>query len=366
MAVGFWLKWSHLPPGDPEGWLRYSWGQMAYSDLVALYLQRGLVSHPIPYVQSPVEYPVIIGVVQYLAAFAPGVRGYFLVSSLALAAAGLGLIWLLYRLSSTARLWILVATPPLFLYAALNWDLLALLFALLSLYLFEARKDGWSGLALGLGIWTKLFPAVLLPWMLMQRLREGDRQRVGLLLGTVVVTSIALNLPVYLASPTGWRYFLDFQGARPPDGGSVWTYLSEWPVWRINDVSLGMMVAGVALLQVATIRGGGRVADFCVGALALLILLSKVTSPQYDLWLMPFLVLARVPGWLVAAFLGIDLAYFWGSFQILYLIGGGQSAAVAANPVFATTIAAHQGVLLVLVLWAVRGGTGAIRPPGSG
>lgn len=354
MVGGFWLKWRYLLVPDPHAWYLYSWGQMAYTDLVALYLQQGLDSHPIPYLQTRLEYPVVVGVAQYLFSFAPGPQAYFMASSLALALAGLGVVWILHQMDRSARLWVFAATPPLLLYAALNWDLLALFFALLSVCLFQQRRDGWSALALSLGIWTKLFPGALLFWMLLKRAAERDWGGVALITGIVVAVSAVLNLPVYLASPSGWLYFFDYQGARPPDDGSLWFYLPGWPVQAVNLASLIAGGVGVAALGVAEVRAGRGVEEFGLGSLALLILVSKITSPQYDLWLVPFLALVPAPIWMVGVFVGADLAYFWVSYQTLYLRWGGQSDFAALQPMVAGTVnAAHQAVLLMLLLWIV-------------
>ncbi|MHB1162460.1 MAG: glycosyltransferase 87 family protein [Chloroflexota bacterium] len=356
MGAGFWLKWRYLLSPDPHGWFLYSWGQMAYTDLVALYLQQDLATHPIPYLQTWLEYPVVVGFVQYLAALAPGPQGYFLAAGVGLAAAGLGSLWILDRITPAARLWVFAATPPLILYASLNWDLLAISFALLGLYLFHERRDGWSSLALSLGVWTKLFPAVLLLWVVVKRAIERDWRGVALLVGVFVAASAALNLPVYLANREGWLYFFEFQGARPPDGGSLWSHAARWglPVPWINRGSLLLSAAGVVALAIGTLRAGRRAEEFGLGAVVVLILASKITSPQYDLWVMPFLALLPAPLWLIALFATVDLAYFWTSFQTLYLWWGGQSDLAHLHPMVAAAVnAAHQGTLLMILLWMV-------------
>lgn len=357
MAAGFWLKWRLLLYPDPDAWYLHSWGHLAYTDLVALYLQQNLVSHPIPYVQTKLEYPVLVGYSQYLASLAPGPRGYFLAAGTGLAIAGLGSLWMLHRISPSARLWVLAATPPIALYASLNWDLLAILFVLLALHLFQVRRDGWSGLALSLGVWTKLFPAVFLLWMVSKRAGERDWRGVALLVGVFGATSAALNLPVLLASREGWLYFFEFQGARPPDGGSLWAHTARlgWSVPSINQGSLLLSAASVLAVLVGALRGGRTVGEYGLGAVVVVILSSKITSPQYDLWVMPFLAMVSAPLWLVALFSAVDLAYFWTSFQTLYLWWGGRSDWAQMQPALAAWVnAAHQGALLLILLWVTK------------
>lgn len=364
VGVGLWLKWRELLLPDPESWYVHSWRQLAYTDLVALYLQQGLASHPIPYLETRLEYPVVVGAAQYLASFAPGPAGYLAAAGLMLGAAGLGVVWLVLRMNPSARVWAFTATPPLLLYASMNWDLLALLFALLGLHLFKRRREGWSALFLALGIWTKLFPAVLLAWVIFRRAMERDWGSVARMAGIVGGVSVALNLPIYLVSPQGWLHFFQFQGARAPDAGSVWSYLAGWSVSTVNLASLLVSVVGIAALAVVGMRRGMGDHEFGLGGLALLILASKVTSPQYDLWLMPFLALLRAPLWLVGLFVGVDLAYLWSSAQMLQVHWGQPSMLGGLfSPVTGALNGAHQVALLVVLAWAI--GTGRWRRKGA-
>ncbi len=355
MGIGFWLKWRYLLQPDPVGWYLHSYGRLAYTDLVALYLQQNLDAHPLPYLQTRLEYPVVVGAVQYLASFAPSAYGYFLVSGVMLGLAGLAGVWAIHRADPRSPLWVFAATPPLLLYAALNWDLLALLFLLLSLVLFQRRVDGWGTLCLSLGIWTKMFPIVFLLWIMLQRASEGNWRGLARIAAVVVVVSVAINLPVYLASPSGWHYFFDFQSARPPDGGSLWAHAPGWPVETVNRVVLVVCGTGVVALSLLGARARWSVAEYGLGALALLILASKVTSPQYDLWLMPFMALAPAPLWLVGAFVATDLAYFWSSFGTLYVKFGGQGELAHLSTATAgITTGLHQVALVVVLLWVLR------------
>ena len=357
MAVGLWLRWRDLLLPDPQSWYVHSWQRLAYTDLVALYLQQELASHPVPYLETRLEYPVVVGTAQYLVSFAPGPAGYLAAAGLVLGAAGLGVVWLLLRMNPSARFWAFTATPPLLLYASMNWDLLAIFFALLGLHLFKRRKEGCSALFLALGTWTKLFPAVLLAWVIFRRGMERDWASVARMGGIACGVSVALNLPVYLASPDGWLYFFRFQSARAPDAGSVWSYLAGWSPSTVNLASLLVSVAGILALAVVGTRRGMGDREFGLAGLALLVLASKVTSPQYDLWLVPFLALLRAPIWLVGLFVGVDLAYLWSSAQMLQVHWGQPSIlGDLFSPATRVLNGAHQVALLVVLAWAVDRG----------
>jgi hypothetical protein len=61
------------------------------------------------------------------------------------------------------------------------------------------------------------------------------------------------------------------------------------------------------------------------------LLLHKVHSPQYTLWLLPFFVLLRVRwGWIVAYLLA-DLAMYIGIFRLFYLLNAGLDAGIGGG-----------------------------------
>jgi hypothetical protein len=61
------------------------------------------------------------------------------------------------------------------------------------------------------------------------------------------------------------------------------------------------------------------------------LLLHKVHSPQYTLWLLPFFVLLRVHwGWVVA-YLVADLAMYVGIFRLFYLLDAGLDVGIGGG-----------------------------------
>lgn len=355
MAAGFWLKWRLLLLPDPIGWFRASWGSMAYSDLVGIYVRDRLWTHPIPYVETRLEYPVVAGTLQYLVSWAPDVHWYFVLLSGLLVASALGILWAIAQLSPHSPLWIFAATPPLTLYGFMNWDLVGLLFLLLSLLLFDRGRHGWSALLLALGVWTKLFPVLLLPWMVAMQVRDRQWRRLLTFMALFLSVSVAVNLPFYVANPDGWLYTLRFHAGRPSDGGSVWSYLPGISVAWVDRWSLLLGAVGATWAGAMAFTSRTGMARAALVALACLFLVLKVTSPQYDLWLVPFLALASAPAALAGLFVGADLLYCWASFQALYAAWGGHGMLGEALPlVVGIANGAHQFALLAVLVWAAR------------
>jgi hypothetical protein len=317
---------------------------VCYSDIQHLWLGRDINLHVFPYVSGgvdshgdltgrAVEYPVLTGLLMWAGAwFAANDGQYLLFSALLLAPFGLLTGFLLGKLARwRALLWAL--GPPLVLYAFHNWDLPAVACTVAAFYL-ALRKDRPLAAAalLGLGFAFKFYPAIfVLPLALFALRRRGalDALRVVLV---AAVTAVLINLPFVLAGPDGWAASITYQLLRPVDitANSIWFWwlrpLSDPGNAAFQSV-VGVLSPVLVLLSFAAalVVGWRRRGDYPLLAvsgamLCGLLLLYKVDSPQYTLWLLPFLVLLPVRwGWLVAYFV-VELVLGVGLFRWYYAI----------------------------------------------
>ncbi len=90
-------------------------------------------------------------------------------------------------------------------------------------------------------------------------------------------------------------------------------------------------------------------------------LFKKVISPQYTLWLLPLLILLRVPWRLVAAYLVVDLAIGIGVFRWFYATGGAIDIEL---PLVLTLIGVWGRAILLVVLFFVFLRAPRRPPPG--
>ena len=161
---------------------------------------------------------------------------------------------------------------------------------------------------IGLGMAVKLYPLFLLGGVLVICLRQ-KRIRDFLLatLGAAVAWILA-NLPAYLSGPDQWKVFWTFNSERGADLGSIWLvaqqaldrtdHLFAFDPHTINLGSwlfFGAWCAGVLVLGL-TSPSTPRLAQLGFLLVAGFLLVNKVYSPQYVLWLLPLAVLAR-PRW---------------------------------------------------------------------
>lgn len=342
----------------------------AYSDITQLYFRDALWRHPIPYVDYPLEYPVLIGGLTWLAGSFHHVVPYFCVTATVLVGARMLIIRLGARFAG-ANLWAFALAPALPLYVVLNWDMLGVALTVGALLALRRDRDGLAGVLLAAAVWTKFFPLVILPLAVWDRLLRRRPRDAGRLLASFGLTSIAVNAPVaFVHGPEGWAlregwlYFFRFNQARPLELNG-WTLLARWGLStaRINGTSALLLALGLAILALLIVvtrrRAGEEAGDLLL--LATLVALgwwffvNKVYSPQYSLWLIALLALAGAPARLGAAFAGIDVGYYVASFIALRL--GLQDSPATGwwhDRVLLPAMVVREASILVIILWGAR------------
>ncbi len=344
LALGMVQKGNCFDDTWGDGQARYS--HMCYSDLPYLYTGRGFVEVNWPYSDDAqvraryevMEYPVGISYWAWAAAeathwlngspdlearYATPVdqlsgqadvvrekRIFVVVNALGFAVLALLSAWLLAGVNPR-RPWDAAAfalSPALLLTGLVNWDLIAVVFVAGALWAWARGRPVLTGVLIGLGTAVKLYPLFLLGGVLVICLRQRRFRALTLAVLATVVAWVVANLPAYLTGPDQWRVFWSFNSGRGADLGSVWLVLQQaldtpgnpftFDPHTINQVSwlfFGAWCVGVLLLGLRA-PTTPRLAQLGFLVVAGFLLVNKVYSPQYVLWLLPLAVLAR-PRW---------------------------------------------------------------------
>jgi uncharacterized membrane protein len=203
-------------------------------------------------------------------------------------------------------------SPLLLFHAFTNWDLLAVALATLGMLAWARGRPVLAGVLLGLAISAKFYPLLLLGALLLLCLRAG-RLRPWAATATAAASAWAVvDLPVAVLAPDNWSRFFVFSRLRPANPESVWHMLDyarggglfggalaegQAPdgLNAAVTVALLLLAGGVAWLTFAApVRP--RLPQVAFLLVAGFLLLNKVWSPQFSLWLLPLAVLAR-PRW---------------------------------------------------------------------
>lgn len=366
LAFGFFSKAACLETSNPTDgsqpglqWDGRQYYKACYADPLPLYSTEGLADGALPYKYMWVtdsgevrymEYPVLSGLFQYVTAqgaqawdaVAPGgpieVVKYFVLGVVILAFFWMIAVWATYH-SAGRRPWdtLLMAASPLIIFQAFtNYDLMAVAFASVALLLWARNRPVWAGVVLGVGVAAKLYPLFLFGALLVVAIRRRRFVALGKAAAAAVGAWLAINLPIMLPFPEGWKEFFRLNSDRPANPESIYAVIGTLTGWEgfdagraageapatLNAVSLALFALGCAgVLAIGlTAARTPRIAQLAFLIVALFLLTNKVWSPQYSLWLVPLAVLAVPRVRLLVPWMAFDallwvahMAYFRGA-----------------------------------------------------
>jgi uncharacterized membrane protein len=314
------------------------------------------------------EYPVLTGLFVWASSLLADSRASFLVVStvvllpFALLTAGL----LSHLVGRRALLW--SASPALVLYALHNWDLLAVAAATGALWCWARGRSTSAAVLLGLGTCLKVYPGLFLLPLVVELLVHRDVAGAVRTAGAGVLTVVAVNLPFVLAGREGWQATFAFQSARAADSSSnsVWFWVwSGFTTEQLNRLVPALVVAVTVAAAVHGVVRARREGDYplvqvCAAALLAFLLLNKVASPQYTLWLLPFFALLRLHwGWW-AGFTVADALVYVGVFRWFAALVAGTDPS-GPELVLQVGVWSKSALLLVLLPLVLRS-CSAVRP----
>ncbi|MGV9792714.1 glycosyltransferase family 87 protein [Gordonia sp. NPDC003422] len=340
--------------GQPGAVARLDWDDqrqftdLCYSDVISLYGAERLDMGALPYrdywyqddgngqqIKRYMEYPVLTGMYMYGAARVAGWWSWAhdnwgvpaaidVVLFFNVVALGLALFWLVTiwatALTAGARMWSvwLAALSPLVLvHAFTNFDAIATAMVALAMLAWSRRMPWLAGIFIGVGTAAKLYPALLLIVLAVLCLRAGKLREFAATAATAVATWLAVNLPILVLYPNGWREFFRLNADRNADPDTWYRVITDlggsaWNVSLLNGLTMVLLVlvvgAVVAIGLVAPQRP--RVAQLAFLLVAGFLLVNKVWSPQYSLWLVPLAVLALPHTRILLSWMVID-ALLW-------------------------------------------------------
>ena len=350
-----------------------------YSDFPELFRNRGLGGGAFPFITqgSFFEYPVLMGFIAGATALlvpggggatAPRVLAYFDVNATLIAA-----VWIVTVLA-TARMtrrrpWdaaMVALAPGIVLAGTINWDMWAVGLLAVGMYFFARNKLVLAGICIGLGTATKLYPLLILGAILLLALRTGRLRAFLVTAGAAVAAWLAVNLPVAALNPDGWKYFYQFTEERPAGYSSPWfaynavagrTGWTPLQADAINALALDLFLLACVLIAVLALTAPRRprLAQLAFLIVAAFILTNKVYSPQFVLWLIPLLALAR-PKWrdflIWQAIEGLHWAAVW--MYLGQVTSGGASQHNIDMPYYVLAVVFHMlaiAYLMVRVAW---------------
>lgn len=342
-----------------------------YSDIASLYDGRDLDKDQWSYssTTNAVEYPVLTGTVMWFFARAlPSgeneILNYYRLNIIFLAALSIFSAYIVYRIRPEVA-YLAAIAPAAIASLYINWDLWAIASMMLAIYWFDRKRFDYSALAIGISISTKFLPIFLLLPIVLILWRRNEIKTLVRYLAITVATFAVINIPVLLTTPEGWLRFYQLNFDRGQDWGSAWYSLSSLGVPLGSTNFFAILALFVAVLVISLFIFGTKetvnLADVSFIVLALVMIASKVYSPQYVLWLVPLAVIAITTRKDFHAF------WIWQIAEVIYHVAIWQHLATVTGAKFGLPltgyalisllrIAACLYFVVVLIKKAARGG----------
>ena len=275
------------------------------------------------------------------------IRDYYFVNIFLLALLFIATVILLQRIAPYGFYYALA--PAVIASLFINWDLWAIPSMLLAIYWFDRKRLDYSAIALGVSIATKFFPVLLLLPILVifMRSNKSPIRYLAIFAGTWSV----INIPVAIANPTGWWHFYKFNLERGPDWGSIWNAVQifGWNPGTTNYISLIGTLAILAWVAVFlfNLRETPTLAEVSFIVFAAVLVLSKVYSPQYVLWLTTLAVIALNSRRALITF------WVWQSAELLYHLAIWQHLASITGAHFGLSQSFYGAISLIRLAAAI-------------
>jgi len=342
------LKFNHCRLNDwasPDNYIH-----ACYTDIPALFSERGLDTNTFPFssVTNSIEYPPIIGLGNWLISFiTPGENSYrwfFDINILLITILFFGCA-LIVRKMQPKLINLFIFAPAVIASLFINWDIWAVVTALLAIYYFDQKKFEPSGIWLGISISTKFFPIVLLLPIAVIFYRDKKINDLLRYLFTTFIIWAAFNLPIMLTYFDGWWRFYKLNLERSADFGSIWYGLS---LLNINSPALNLIYPLLSIglftgftFYLIKLKKTPKLAQVALFAVVIFTTVGKVYSPQFVLWLTPLAVIAlknsrqQITFWIWQA---SEIIYHLAIWQYLALVTGAQFGLPAGGYVIAIAL----------------------------
>lgn len=359
-----------------------------YNDILPLYAGRGLNEPGFVYAFSwqegdltrYMEYPVLAGLfqgavgwlarttyplVELLPGQIPDSSWYFTLTALVLSAFWVLTIRMLADLAGN-RIWdvVLIAASPLFIvHAFTNWDIPSITFVVGALFAVTKHRPVTAGVLIGLGTAFKLWPLYILGAFLVLALRSRMFSPFLKMLAATVVSWLVVNLPIMVAYPEAWAEFTRLNSERGWEWTTIYAVISRATGWAgfdsgdgepviLNTVTLLLFVGACATIAVFGVRVARRprVAELVTLIVIAFLLVNKVWSPQYSLWLLVPAVLA-LPHWRLIFTWGVVDMMVW---PILMWHMMGADDVGAPGWLLNVAVLARDGLIITIGVQVIR------------
>jgi hypothetical protein len=156
-------------------------------------------------------------------------------------------------------------------------------FFLLPVVFLRCNKRTLAAAAIGLGIWIKIFPIIILPILLFKD--KNNRERLFHLL-IIAAISLIIILPYLILCPSDFMQFLEFYtlGKNGIAGISYWRFLIYRYVGQSGVISFAALVLGMGSIYYWLVKSKKNVWESCLIAILFFFIFYRKIHGNYYLY----------------------------------------------------------------------------------
>jgi len=273
-----------------------------------LYAERVVTSGELPYIDFPVEYPQLAMphmIVLFAIAAALGTPmlfvylhailmfGFYVVATLCVYFIALDLYDDEHRAYIAG---IIMATAFSCIYFVLTkYDALPTCCMMVALLLFVKRRSLAASATTAIGGMTKWVPFIALPYMIIHDWKNNAKNAILPSIGIVLAIVGVVLIPCFIASTENTLFAYSFHFGRQAQSESIYFFIDYLLGFALTAQFSTILTVGSQLIILGMYWRGSasvrRTIIYISLALFAFIVLNKVFSPQYILWIAPLLAL---------------------------------------------------------------------------
>jgi hypothetical protein len=332
--------------------------ELGWSDVLWTWNDSRLPGHRLPFVDVAFAYPPVVGYIAgVISMLSGGFLAYAILWGIVIAcAAAVGGFAFAREAGPRRALLYWAFAPQLLLLSGINFDVIAAV--LLGIAAIAARRgqDVRAGALLGIATATKLFPAVAAPAFVWRTFSAGQRRRAVVAAAAFVAVLVAVYLPASLAPFPATRFVGAYVLDVTANIDSPWV-IAERAIGALGvDGHLAVLAityAGLAITYLTLVLPRARATRDPVAAFGLaivtLLLWSRLYSPQYSLWLLPFFVLLPLRPRSFVLLTVADIGVFFTIYPLTLVIDPSDPIRTAFLAALFASVALR--VVALIVIW---------------
>jgi len=262
-----------------------------------------------------------------------------------------------------------------------RFDLVPSLVALAALWLAYRRRWGWASALLAIGFLRKLYPIIWLPLVIIEQWRTQGKFSWRPLIVFVSIVGLGMSAAAML-SPDRWLSPFEYAMARPPQVESIEASL----LWLASGfgvaahatqsfhsrnivsvlaspfsvIATATMIIGNGWIYLRHVQGKLTLYRAALACLLLTVMMNKVLSPQYFIWILPLVAIVEGLNWRWVLICVLTSAIY----PFLYLfnvLSFGAMSPGTYGPLFAGPIVLRNALLIYAFVRVVRPRASSLR-----